>query len=251
MNSEIKIIKTIKEVNEDDELYYDMNDDELNNLEYDKALIYDKRTFFQYYWSLVKKEHLILFTFLPTNDYNLTSLKMTLFIVSLTLELTINGFFFTDETMHEIHEVHGEFDIIYQIPQILYSSVISTIVNSVLQKLALSEDSFITLKRMKSFEKAKNQCESIKRCLIYKFIGFIILSFIVMLFCWYYISSFCAVYINTQSTLFKDTIIGLFFSMIFPFGLCLLPGLCRIPALHAENKDRGCLYKFSGLIEMI
>ena len=45
INSEMRIIKE----NNDSELYYDMNDDELNSLEYEQALIYDKRNFFQYY----------------------------------------------------------------------------------------------------------------------------------------------------------------------------------------------------------
>ena len=242
--------KAIKETNES-EIDYEMNDDELNSLEYEKALKYDKRTFFQYYWSLLKKEQLILFTFLPTNDYNLVSLKLALFVVSLSLEITINGFFFTDETMHQIHQNEGEFDLLYQIPQILYSTIISDIINYVLQKLALSEDSLLTLKKIKNFDKAKKQYESIYRCLKIKFVVFIIISFLLIFFCWYYISSFCAVYVNTQSILFKDTLIGLLLSMSYPFGLCLLPGLCRIPALQAEKKDKKCLYKFSGFVEII
>ena len=256
-NPDIKIKTNIKKDNnpiketKDSEIYKDMNDDELNSLEYDKALVYDKRTFFQYYWSLLKKDNLILFTFLPTNDYNLISLKMTLFILSISLETTINAFFFTDETMHQIHQNNGEFDLIYQIPQILYSSIISTILNSLLQKLALSEDSFLTLKRIKNYDKVVKDYENIRKCLIVKFIIFIVISFILMLFCWYYISIFCAVYINTQSILLKDILLSLLLSMIYPFGLCLLPGLCRIPALQAENKDKKCLYKFSGFVELI
>ena len=246
-DSKTHINEEIKET----EIYYNLNDDELNSLEYEKALIYDKRNYFQYYWSLLKTNQLLLFTFFPSNDYNLLSLKLTLFILSISLELTINGFFFTDDTMHQIHEVHGKFDLLYQIPQILYSSIISTLINTVLHKLALSEDSFIKLKHIKNFEKAKKLSESIKRCLIIKFIIFIIISFILMLFCWYYISSFCAVYINTQSILFKDTIIGFLISMVFPFVLCLLPGICRIPALRAKNKDKKCWYKFSGCAEYI
>ena len=243
-------IKSIKETDEI-ENYKNMNDDELNSLEYEKALIYDKRTFFQYYWSLLKKEQLILFTFFPTNDYNLVSLKMTLFVISLSLEITINGFFFTDDTMHQIHEDNGDFDLIYQIPQILYSSVISTVLNSLLQKLALSEDSFLSLKQINNYEKAIRQSESIKKCLTIKFIVFIVISFILILFCWYYISCFCAIYLNTQSILFKDTLISLLLSNIYPFGLCLLPGICRISALQAEKKDKKCLYKFSGFVELI
>ena len=89
------------------ELYKDLNDQELNTLEYEIAIICDKRTYFQYYWSLLKKKQLILFTFVPTNDYNLFSLKISLFLISFSLYFTINAFFFSDDTMHKIHESNG------------------------------------------------------------------------------------------------------------------------------------------------
>ena len=153
--------------------------------------------------------------------------------------------------MHNIHEKGGEYDIVYDIPQIIYSSVISTFINILLQKLALSEDSFISLKQEKDYEKAKSQVGKVKKCLYIKFTIFIIIGFILMLFCWYYISCFCAIYINTQSILFKDILISLLLSNIYPFGLCLLPGLCRIPALQAEKKDKKCCYKFSRCVELL
>ena len=56
-----------------------LNDEELNSLDYDVALLIDKRTYFQYYWSLLKRKQLILFTFIPANDYNLFSVKICLF----------------------------------------------------------------------------------------------------------------------------------------------------------------------------
>ena len=39
------------------------NDLELNELSYSKAVDYDKRSFFNYYLNLIKREHLIIFTF--------------------------------------------------------------------------------------------------------------------------------------------------------------------------------------------
>ena len=42
--------------NIEDEKYKNLNDQELNSLEYPFALIYDKRTYFKYYWSLLKKK---------------------------------------------------------------------------------------------------------------------------------------------------------------------------------------------------
>ena len=71
----------------------ELNDEELNNLEYEIAKEVDKRTFFQYYYSLLKKRHLILFTFYLANDYNLILVKLSLFLLAFSLYFTINGFF--------------------------------------------------------------------------------------------------------------------------------------------------------------
>ena len=228
-----------------------LNDQELNTLEYELAIIIDKRTYFQYYWSLLKKKQIILFTFLPARDYNLLSLKFALFLLSFSLYFTINGFFFSDETMHKIHEDNGAFNIIYQIPQILYSSIVSSIINMILKLLSLSEKDILSLKQEKDLQRATKYAKTIQRYIIIKFIIFFILSNILLLFFWYFISCFCAVYTNTQMILIKDTLVSFGLSMIYPFGLNILPGLFRMPALRAKNKDKKCLYKISTIIALI
>ena len=40
-------------------------------------------------------------------------------------------------------------------------------------------------------------------------------------------------------------------SMLYPFGLNLLPGFFRIPALRAEKKDKKTLYKIGNIIALI
>ena len=228
-----------------------MNDQELNSLIYKLAIKYDKRTYFQYYWSLLKKKQLILFTFLPSNDYNLLTLKISLFLLSFSLYFTINAFFFTDETMNKIYKDCGNYNIIYQIPQILYSSIISTVINMILKNLSLSEKNILKLKQEKDFKNAKKSSKHIRKCLNIKSIIFLIISLFLLLFFWYFISCFCAVYINTQMILIKDTIFSFVLSMIYPFGLNLFPGIFRIPALRAKRNDRKCLYNFSSITSLI
>ena len=46
-----------------------LNDHELNTLDYEQALLIDKRTYSQYYISLLKKKQIILFTFCSSKDY--------------------------------------------------------------------------------------------------------------------------------------------------------------------------------------
>ena len=228
----------------DNKPYY-LNDQELNTLDYELALKLDKRTYFQYYFSLLKKKHLILFTFLPTRDYNLFIIKFSLFLLSFSLYFSFNGLFFTDDTMHNLYVNNGGFDILYHLSQIIYSSVISALVNTILRTLSLSENNILKLKREKIVSNAIEKSKRIEKCLNVKMIIFYISSILLMGFFWYYVACFCAVYKNTQKILIEDTLISFAISMLYPIGLNLIPGIFRIPALREPNKNKKCLYKFS------
>ncbi len=48
---------------------------------------------------------------------------------------------------------------------------------------------------------------------------------------------FCAVYANTQTHLLKDTFSSFGLSLVYPFGINLIPGLFRIYALRDPKKN--------------
>ena len=124
-------------------------DEEINKLPYDLALLYDKRSFCEYYTSLLKTNHILIFSFCFKNDYNSKIIKMYLFFVSFAIYYTTNALFFDDDTMHTIYINKGSFDLEYQLPKILYSSLISFALNKILTLLALSDDELIDLKKIR------------------------------------------------------------------------------------------------------
>ena len=225
------------------------NDYELNNLKYEEALEIDKRTYIDYYFSLLKRKQLIIFNFYNKNDYNSKIIKIILFLFSFALYFIVNALFFDDSVLHKIYENQGKYDLIYQIPQILYSAIISTFINTVIKSLSLSEKNILSIKKENG--NIKFEILKVLKCLKIKFIFFFILDFIFLLLFWYYISCFCAIYKNTQIHLLKDTIISYFLSLLYPFGINLIPGLFRIPSLKAIKRNRACLYKFSQIVEII
>ena len=230
--------------------YKDSNEEEINNLEYENAIIVDKRTFWQFYFSLLKRGQLIIFTFITRDDYNLPQIKILLFIVSFSLYFTINAFFFSDDTMDKIYEDNGIFNFVFQLPQIIYSSLISSVINIILHKLSITESQILEMKKEKDMEKFKEKANKIKKKLRIKLIIFFVLSSVLMLIFWYFISCFCSVYENTQIILIEDTAISFLLSMIYPFGIKLLPGIFRIPALRAPKKNQKYKYKISLLLSM-
>ena len=225
----------------------DYTDDEINDLSYDLALQNDKRTFCQFYISLIKTKHEFIFAFFYNKDYNSKIIKIDLFFFSFTLNYTVNGFFFNDSTMHNVYESEGLFDFEYQLPIIFYSSCISMFLGALVQMLGLSNDTIIDFKKNKD-EKDINIFESgekLIKTLKIKFLLYFILSFILLLFFLFYISMFGAVYINTQLILIEDTLMGYGLSLLYPFVIYLLPGFFRIPALAAPEKNKKYLYNFS------
>ena len=243
--------KTTNQIKSEKPKIIDLNDEEMNTLEYEIAIKIDKRTYFQYYISLLKKKQLIIFAFYPANDYNLMAVKISLLLLAFSLYFTINGFFFSDETMNKINEDKGAYDILFQIPSILYSTIISAVINMILKRLSLSEKQIINIKMEKDFLRAQKKSKEINKCIKIKLGIFFILSFILMIFFWYFIVCFCAVYKNTQMILIKDTLLSFALSMVYPFLVYLFPGMFRIPSLRAHKKDKKCLYKISSIIALI
>jgi hypothetical protein len=154
--------------------------------------------------------------------------------------------------MHKVYENNGKFNFVYQIPQIIYSSVISTIIHHLLRYLSLSEKSILQLKKENNRRSSINgKSDYIQRCLKIKLILYFFISLILMLFFWYFISAFCAVYQNTQTILLKSTLLSFLLSMIYPFRYVLLPGIFRIPALRAVNHDKEFIYNFSKILALL
>ena len=224
-------------------------DEEINGFSYDLSLKNDKRTYCQYYISLLKTQHSLICALFNHNDYNSGIIKINLFVIGLAIEYIVNALFYNDDTMHKIYEDKGLFDLETQLPIAFYSTIISTILNYPLNFLALSNYLIIDFKNDMSKINIKLRIKKLKKILTVKFTLYFIISFLFLLFFWYYISIFGVIYPNTQIHLLKDTLVSIALSLIFPFIIYLLPGIFRLPSLSINNKQRKCLYNFSKILQ--
>ena len=153
--------------------------------------------------------------------------------------------------MGKINQDRGAFNFLYNLPQIIYSSIISAIINIIIKALTITENNFIEF-RHKSKKENKDtlliSAANIKKKLKIKFVIFFFLDLIFLGCFWIYLSCFSAVYRNTQIHLIKDTVISFGTSFISPIFTSLLPGLFRIPSL--KNKNRKILYSISQIVQL-
>ena len=241
--------KELYQIKKFNKITTEFKDEELNTLPYNLAILYDKRKYCGFYASLLKIQHNFINSFMNNNDYNSKIIKIDLFIIGFAIEYTVNGLFYTDDTMHEIYESKGQFDYKTQIPIIVYSTFISMILNAPLNFLALSNDAILNFKRSNIKNNIKEKAQRLRYILSIKFFIYFIISFLFLAFFWYYISMFGVIYRNTQTHLLKDTVMSFGLSLLFPFVYYLLPGIFRISALTNSQKKRECLYDFSKFLQ--
>ena len=232
-------------------ILHNKSDYELDQLDYKTSIKIDKRTYFQYYLSLLRMKHLLFFSFWPIFDYNSKILKIFLFFFNFTLSFIVNALFFNDDKMHKIYEEKGSFNFIYDIPHILYSSIISGFIKGIIQTLALTNTYFISLKQNTDKKYILTKKQEIIQTIKIKIALFFIITLPLLVAFWFYLACFCAVYKNTQLHLIKDTVISFGTSMITPFGIYFLPGIFRLYALNAEKKNKETMFKFSKILQWL
>ena len=140
----------------------------------------DKRTYWQFYISLIKTKHEFIYTFFYKKDYNSKIIKIDLFVFGFALNYTVNGFFFNDDTMHNVYKSKGLFDLSYQLPIIIYSSLISMFLGALIQMLGLTSDAIVDFKHN---EQVSNINERGKNLLKHLKLNLFFILFLVIYFC--------------------------------------------------------------------
>ena len=227
------------------------NDYELNSLDYNKAILYDKRTCFQYYSYLIRTKNLILFSFCPIKDYNSMIIKSCIFSLSFSIYYAINFAFFDNNIMHKIYEMGGKYDFEYFLPKIGISFVASYYATVIIKIIFLSERNIMQVRMQPTLSLADAISDKVKRNLVIKYTLFFILGLIFLVFFWILLSSFGAVYQNTQMFILKNTLISFAISLVYPIIISIFPTLFRICSLNSEQKKYEGVYKISKFLQIL
>ena len=222
---------------------------ELNFLNFNEALKYDKRTFCQYFLYLFQIKNLILFSFYPVKDYNLKIIKIFLFFLFFDIYFAINTLFFTESTIHQIYKDKGDYNFDYFLPQIIYSFIISYFISIIIKYVSLSDRYLLQLKYEKNKDEALDKGEKVKKQIVIKYMAFFVLCILFLILFWFYLSSFCAVYKNSQIYVIKNTFISFAMALSFPFVFIILASLLRFCSL--KGKGNKYIYKISKAFQFI
>ena len=172
-------------------------DEDLQDMEYEKAIIYDKRSFMRMYWSFLLESQIILGTFCTENYLYLFVIKLSFLICTFQISFFLNSLFYTDEYISDAYHNEGVLDFFAGLPKSIYSFIATLITTNLLKMLSNSKNELKKLIIEKGYNNNYRVLINIKlKKLRIKLIIYFILVFLLGAFFSYYVASFCSVYRN-------------------------------------------------------
>ena len=136
--------------------------------------------------------------------------------------------------MHKIYSDQNKYNFRDQLPYIIYSTIISSVIITIVKLIVLTDKAINTFKKSLLIikkEEAEKKSKVLMITIKIKYIVFCILVIILTFVFWYYVACFCAVYKNTQIALIKDALITFAITLVYPFVVGLIPALMRVISL--------------------
>ena len=221
-------------------------DEDLQEMNYQEAIIEERRSFFRIYWCFLVDSQTILGTFFTENYLDLLIIKLSFLVCNFQISFFLNALFYTDEYISEAYYNAGILDFFTGLPKAIYSFVATLITTNLLRMLSTSKSELLQIIREK--KNKKDYLKQIKkklkklRC---KLIFYYFFLFSLGLLFFYYVAAFCAVYRNSQKYWFIGCFESFIMDLLGAIIICLLLTLFRFIAIRQKVK---CLYVFGNII---
>ena len=228
----------------------DYDNDDLDELDYDEALIYDKRTFCDLFCNELKERQIIANTFCVKDKLKPFSIKIIVFIFNIACYFVINGFLFSEEYVMKILRRTSKgfyYFIVDSTKRIVYSSVIGIVINIIVGILFRADKSIRKVQHKYADNPIILNGEIVK---IYKstknlYIAFTIVNCFVMAIFIFYLFCFCGVYRNCQGDWFEGCYLVFVIMNILPLIGSLLLACLRKLGLVCKME---CFFKINSWI---
>ena len=206
----------------------EFNDKEINELDYEEAIIYDKRSFFKIFCYSLKKKQIIVNTFCSKDPLQPFSIKLLIMNFNFICYFVINGFLYNEEYVSSklkneenksIYEYLGD-----SIERILSTSIVGGLISFIIGIL------FNTEKKIDdAIEKYNDNIIILKGEIskIYKYNNilinyFLFVQFISMVFFTIYIFCFFYVYPNNNIDWIESSLIVISMNQLLSIFTCFL-----------------------------
>ena len=206
-------------------------------MDYEQAILYDKRTFLKMYWAFLVDTQIIFETFCRENYLTLFIIKLSFLVCTFQIIFFLNAFFYTDEYISNAYHNNGVLDFFSGLPKSIYSLLATIVITNILNILSNSKNELILVIRKKRENKNYLHIINVKlKKLRNKLFIYFILVFILGLLFLYYVCSFCSVYRYSQKYWFIGCIQSFGIDSLIAIIICIFLAFFRYLSIKMHIK---------------
>ena len=224
-----------------------------DDMEFDDALVKDKRSFGETFVENLKDNQIIVNTFIAEDPLKVRSIKIILFILNIMLYFVVNGLFFSEEVISELYNIDDEKENFFSfisrsVERLIYTTLVGIIVG------IITDFFFIDEKKIKGiFRRDKDDRKNIKENIANLFreikirnISFIIMVSILLIISSIYLLCFNYVYPYSQMEWIKSSIVIIIIMQVLSFLRCLLETCLRFLSFKTKSEK---IYKMAKIFD--
>ena len=224
-----------------------------DEMEFDDAYVFDKRTFKELFTEDLKENQIVAHTFIANDPLKPRTMKIIVFILVVLLYFVVNGLLFSEEVITELFEVDEDKENFFSyfprsIERIFYCTLVSIVIG------IITDLFFVDETKIKGyFKRDKTQPKIMKEKVVAfindikkRNIAFIIIASVILIISFFYLLCFNYVYPYSQVEWIKSSITIVIIMQILSFLKCLLQSGLRFLSFKLNSEK---LYKIGKLLD--
>ena len=239
-----------------DEYDIEMNEylkTDIEDMEFEDALKYDKRTFCEYFLEKFKEQQIIMDTFFNPEALKPMTIKIIIFFLNIILYFVINGLFYSESYVSDLFNSdkkdEGFFDFFPRsISRFIYTTLVGGIIGIIVDFVAVDEKKVkrLFLREKNNTLQIRYEISQITKDIKRNYLILVIICFVIDLISLYYVNCFNNVYPNLAGEWIKSSICVMIIFQILTLLTGLLVSLIRLIAFKCKSER---IYKIKDLLD--
>jgi hypothetical protein len=215
---------------------------DLDDLEYDDAIKYDKRTFFEFLFSRLKEKQIIMDTFYNKENLRPISIKVMLLLLNIDLYFVVNGLFYNEEYISELFYSTQEETFFSFFPRSIsrffYATLVGVIIGIIIDCFFIEEKKIkrILIREKGNSTQLKYEISLNATNIKNRYISFISICLLISVISWYYVSCFNSSYPGVQIEWIKSSITIMIIMQILSILVVVLEAVLRTISFKYESE---------------
>ena len=225
---------------------------DVEDMEFEDALKYDKRGFCEYFWEKFKEEQIIMDTFFNPEALKPMTIKIIILLLNIILYFVINGLFYSEEYVSDLFNSEEEEKFFSFFPRsisrFLYTTIVGVIIGIIVDFVSVDEKKVkrLFLREKKNTLQIRYEMGEITKDIKRNYLILIIICFVIDLICLYYVNCFNNVYPNLTGEWIKSSICVIIIMQVLTVLEGLLIAIIRAIAFKCKSER---IYKIKDLFD--